>query len=349
MVASTRKEKKQTKTEIDGRAGIVEEVGLWVVFEIQTNPSGKTSTDSFGTRSKASPNQHNSPYPFSLPRQDTSSWQWLVYLICSIGSQIPPPLDLSDSNSGWYSGGPGGSAPAREGSQLSHYLSPTCPSYNKLDPLSATDLSSRALLSKFFSQPDDPTPSGSWQGSRDMIEGTESGHRSHRNGDVQLSSVSGLSMEARSSAAQRPQSQNVNALDRMSGGYDNRQQQSQSAFGRTEPSRHVGHERDTHGMDSFDSHDTERWHQPSSGRLPNEGDSYASTSSGNASGSMINTAPIRQVNRFGEEEFRCVAKEQFVYTIWVSYVDRGAVRTDRRDRCSEFRCRDCPSICHCDM
>ncbi|EGG00714.1 uncharacterized protein MELLADRAFT_93044 [Melampsora larici-populina 98AG31] len=42
------------------------------------------------------------------------------------------------------------------------YLTTTCPSYNKLDPPGSSDLSSRAILSKFFSRPDDDAEPYPW-------------------------------------------------------------------------------------------------------------------------------------------------------------------------------------------
>lgn len=72
--------------------------------------------------------------------------------INSLGVTSPQPLSREN----------GESRRLREAGQRRDYLTTTCPSYNKLDPPISPELSSRAILSKFFSRPDDDAQPYPW-------------------------------------------------------------------------------------------------------------------------------------------------------------------------------------------
>ncbi|KAH9811299.1 hypothetical protein DFH28DRAFT_901185, partial [Melampsora americana] len=75
-------------------------------------------------------------------------------------NRLPSPTDLFGSST-TQNLHTGPQSPSQE-NRARNYLGPTCPSYNKLDPLASNEMSSRAILSKFLSQPDDDSPSGTW-------------------------------------------------------------------------------------------------------------------------------------------------------------------------------------------
>ncbi|EGG00757.1 uncharacterized protein MELLADRAFT_111595 [Melampsora larici-populina 98AG31] len=158
-----------------------------------------------------------------------------------------------------------------------NYLGPTCPSYNKLDPLTSNQMSSRALLSKFLSQPDDDGRSGTW---------------SDRYGSTAESSRSGSHPSFQdSSQFQRPGSSSWGSRD----------------IGERRHLAQGSHEQER-GRDEV--HGSSNAPEPNMSRLQysdihshDAGNNQASTSQG-TSARAVDIQPIRLVNRYGEEEFR---------------------------------------------
>ncbi|EGG00716.1 uncharacterized protein MELLADRAFT_117981 [Melampsora larici-populina 98AG31] len=182
--------------------------------------------------------------------------------VLTLRNRLPPPTNLVGSLTRQILR-PGPHSPSQV-NRARDYFGPTCPSYNKLDPLTSNEMSSRSLLSKFLSQPDNDSRSGTWS---DRYESTNSS---------QFQPPDRSSWDSRDIGERRNLAQGSREQER-------RRDEVHGSSDAPAPNMSRLQYSDIH------SHDEE--------------DNQATTSQGTSAGAA-DIHPIRLVNRYGEEEFR---------------------------------------------
>ncbi|KAH9811297.1 hypothetical protein DFH28DRAFT_466387 [Melampsora americana] len=192
------------------------------------------------------------------------------------GKRLPSPTSLFESSI--RQNLHNGTQSPSQVNRTRNYLGPTCPSYNKLDPITSNEMSSRAILSKFLSRPDDDSQSGTWSDS-------------HRYPGESRRLGSRLSFQS-SPHSQRPGSPSWGSGD----------------IGRQ---RYVAQDLHEHDRRRDEAQGSSNAPESRMSRLQysnihphNEANDQASSAQG-TSADAADIHPIRLVNRYGEEEFRC--------------------------------------------
>lgn len=207
------------------------------------------------------------------------------------------------------------------------YLGPTCPSYNKLGPLLPNQPSSRDILSKFLSQPDDVSCS------------------------LPRASTSGLSCSADTSGTQMPfQARAIHQHASPSA--------STHPIGRTPPRQaiYLGAEQRQNPSEGLPMSmaSTSSSHDPSIDRRNLSGDRSGLTTSTTVPSTSTAAQVVRQQNKFGEIEYRWHSslngpKKNQQQKKWYSFWPRLFFVTDLiipSLYLTRFRCQDCLCLRH---